>query len=420
MGCVVFLVNPYIFLGFLIVFVHPVFSVTVSREEGRVEEEAVLRIFLGNPDSESAFTIGSTHRDNAQTVPPYEVVIASSLITHLTNPLAADFNYVRSEVAFEFCSTAALDVAFLIVVCVSIVLVEDRINLGRARSTRHTGSFPESADGEVPVSVTQDAAVEFGLRLCIVEKDFGITEDRNGVTAFCNVELVLFLDIVLDEIVAGRGEGARHILVRSGSVVCLVGPAHVVDRCIQTRVAAVVCSKFFKQGNLVCLHRGSVNLEELVDIVLCRRRSNGVRSAEVRSKRVGNGVGLVGGVFSYPDHFRIAVKLFRNEVRSIIAVEFELAGVDDHFACPYADFKQRPPVSVLIGPWSHGGAVHVVVFPEGSLVKGNLGKISCCNPLVNLRLVAVVSKAVLNSELEVLDTFVYDKLAIVPWGIEHK
>ena len=179
MGCVVFLVNPYIFLGFLIVFVHPVFSVTVSREEGRVEEEAVLRIFLGNPDSESAFTIGSTHRDNAQTVPPYEVVIASSLITHLTNPLAADFNYVRSEVAFEFCSTAALDVAFLIVVCVSIVLVEDRINLGRARSTRHTGSFPESADGEVPVSVTQDAAVEFGLRLCIVEKDFGITEDRN-------------------------------------------------------------------------------------------------------------------------------------------------------------------------------------------------------------------------------------------------
>ena len=194
----------------------------------------------------------------------------------------------------------------------------------------------------------------------------------------------------------------------------------MVDRCIQTRVAAVVCSKFFKQGNLVCLHRGSVNLEELVDIVLCRRRSNGVRSAEVRSKRVGNGVGLVGGVFGYPDHFRIAVKLFRNEVRSIIAVEFELAGVDDHFACPYADFKQRPPVSVLIGPRSHGGAVHVVVFPEGSLVKGNLGKISCCNPLVNLRLVAVVSKAVLDCELEVLDTFVYDKLAIVPWGIEHK
>ena len=194
----------------------------------------------------------------------------------------------------------------------------------------------------------------------------------------------------------------------------------MVDRCIQTRVAAVVCSKFFKQGNLVCLHRGSVNLEELVDIVLCRRRSNGVRSAEVRSKRVGNGVGLVGGVFGYPDHFRIAVKLFRNEVRSIIAVEFELAGVDDHFACPYADFKQRLPVSVLIGPWSHGGAVHVVIFPEGSLVKGNLGKISCCNPLVNLPLVAVVSKAVLDCELEVLDTFVYDKLAIVPWGIEHK
>ena len=179
MGCVFFFVNPYIFLGFLIVFVHPVFSVTVSLEEGRVEEEAVLCIFLGNPDAKSTLAIGSAHRDNAQTVPSYEVVIASALITQLTNPLAADFNYVRSEVGFEFCSTAALDVALFIVVCVSIVLIEGRINLGRARSTRHAGSLPEGSYREVPVGVTQDTAVEFGLRLCIVEKDFGITEDRN-------------------------------------------------------------------------------------------------------------------------------------------------------------------------------------------------------------------------------------------------
>ena len=103
----------------------------------------------------------------------------------------------------------------------------------------------------------------------------------------------------------------------------------------------------------------------------------------------------------------------------IAGIQLELAGRHNDFAGIHCNLEQLVGSFVLVGPGLVGGGIHIEILPVGSLIESDPGEVSCSNPFVDDVLVGVVTEAVLNCELQVLDTLVDYILAVIPGSVEH-
>ena len=156
-----------------------------------------------------------------------EVITTETFVSKLSNPLTADLKQIGGKMGLEFVGTVALQALLLEVIRSCVVVVEHGIHGSRTACVSQTGTLTDKTDGLGPDGIIHLA--KLCLCLCIVEKDLGVTHNRNGVTALCDLELDLFFDIPFGKVVACVGQVARHPLGISLARDGFVCKTYVVD-----------------------------------------------------------------------------------------------------------------------------------------------------------------------------------------------